>query len=62
MPVTNIQSNLGCSSKSKRVNLLLKMRAILFAFLLVMPVVSSSLSDDDVPSKIGALKTELSRI
>jgi hypothetical protein len=41
---------------------LLKMRAILFAFLLVMPVVSSSLSDDDVPGKIGALETELSRI
>lgn len=38
------------------------MRAVLFAFLLVMPVVSSSLSDDDVPGKIGALETELSRI
>lgn len=38
------------------------MRAILFAFLLLMLVVSPSLSDEDVPAKIRALETELSRI
>ena len=53
---------LGCSSKGKRVNLLLEMRAILFAFLLLMLTVSSSISDEDVPGKIRALETELSRI
>jgi chromosome segregation ATPase len=38
------------------------MRAILFAFLLLMLVISPSLSDEDVPAKIRALETELSHI
>lgn len=38
------------------------MRAILFAVLLLMFVVSPSPSDEDVPGKIRALETELSRI
>jgi pimeloyl-CoA synthetase len=41
---------------------LLKMRAILFVFFLLILPVSSSQSDEDVPSKTRALETALSRI
>lgn len=38
------------------------MRAVLFVFLSIMIVISSSLSDEDIPGKIRALETELSPI
>jgi hypothetical protein len=38
------------------------MRVVLFVFLSIMIVISSSLSDEDIPGKIRALETELSPI